>query len=286
MAELADAADSKSVAREGVWVRAPPSAPPAEPPIAAGGRLCRPGGHTPPTHAAPRKEGPAGEPRVPPRIAADSKSVAREGVWVRAPPSAPPVNHRSRPEAGFAGREATPRPPMPPPGRRGPAGEPRVPPRIAADSKSVARKGVWVRAPPSASQRSRPLGMTCGDADRDPDRRRGRARAQSVHQGRREQGRARRPRGGRSPSRLGGAAAPRPRRPLVRGRVVPAADPVQRPHDRPHGWDVPAHVAHQPEPGSRRRGAGPPRLAGEPARGRSTSRSTRCGWSRRSGSTC
>src|SRR6476620_11999712 len=53
----------------------------------------------------------------------------------------------------------------------------------AADSKSVAREGVWVRAPPSASHRSDASGMTSGHADRDPPRRRRRARAQPVHQG-------------------------------------------------------------------------------------------------------
>ena len=44
------------------------------------------------------------------------------------------------------------------------------------------------------------------------------------------------------------AAPPRPRRPRLGGRVVPAADAVDRPHDRPHRRHVPPHVPHEPEP--------------------------------------
>ena len=56
---------------------------------ATGGRLCRPGGQrTSDPGRNPEGGGSWGNHEVPPRRAADSKSVAREGVWVRVPPSA------------------------------------------------------------------------------------------------------------------------------------------------------------------------------------------------------
>ena len=50
-------------------------------------------------------------------------------------------------------------------------------------------------------------------------------------------------------------------------------------HDRPHRRHVPAHLAHEPEPGQGIRGSGASRRPAWTARARSTSPSTRCGWS-------
>ena len=123
-------------------------------------------------------------------------------------------------------------------------------------------------------------------ADRDPHRRRRRARAQPVHQGGRQPGRARRARGRRAPPRLGRAAPARPRRPRVRRGVVPAAHTRHGADDRPHRRHVPAHLAHEPEPGTARRGSRASRHRARTATARSTSRITRSASSRRSGSTC
>ena len=137
----------------------------------------------------------------------------------------------------------------------------------AADSKSVAREGVWVRAPPSASTSAAAMvhpatsvaaiaawydlvmriGILTGGGDVPGLNPCIKAVVNRVaHDGHEVVG-LRRGWAGLLQHDLDDPASA--------ARVVPAAHPVDRPDDRPHGRHVPAHLAHEPEPRARRRGA-------------------------------